>query len=197
VSLEPDRVLTMVIPQRVVEYGIVYEYPDGNSETRQHSTRWSRPHRHAAGVELSGVEYAPFLGRAGREVSVVLGAEGYGISRRGGAAVWPRMVVLPERVRPGLRWEATHDVGGQRVVRSCELEATPFCEDGIAARCMDRERERTVEERRHFCPGWGQVGLEGRFLAAGEREWTSYRHVSVVVDGRVAPVVHPSERTLD
>lgn len=96
-------------------------------------------------------------------------------------------VELPAKLGPGVTWSGDHGSGADRNTRSCGVEATPFCADGVAVACETRWEGRATWMRHHWCAGIGWVGYEAVRVANGAAvvSWTE----EVAKDGETLPSV--------
>lgn len=79
-------------------------------------------------------------------------------------------LALPAAVRVRDTWEGGH--GDNE--RSCVVERTPFCRDGIATACTTTWADRSTWMRQHWCTELGWVGFELVTVSEGGTWATSF-----------------------
>ena len=89
---------------------------------------------------------------------------------------------LRDGLRVGEAWTSTHGGDGAQNERSCRVEKSPFCRDGLATACTTRWDKSMVWVRQHWCPEGGWRGMEARVWEEGSLALTTWSS-DVVVDG--------------
>lgn len=129
------------------------------------------------------------------------GPEGFGylgtVDDSGALVRWdPPQVVLPPRPAVGDTWSATHTKGDRVSERTCEIQASSLCDDGLVSVCDSTFPEGRLILRDHFCPDVGWVGFEALRQAEGQptvRFWTE----DLRRDGVLIPLNLPDDETND
>lgn len=91
-------------------------------------------------------------------------------------------VELLQSTKIGQRWSAVHGEGAEKNKRSCVVETSRYCNDGVSTVCItERDTGGTIWLRQHYCKGQGWRGHEAVIIREG-KVFTTHWSSDLVVD---------------